>query len=54
MEVVVILVFVIEEVVFVMFLLEEIKLIEEIVVGGVFGEEELRGWWESVKSWVGV
>lgn len=43
-----------EEVAPVMSLSEETKPTEEIVVGGVPGEEEPRGWWESVKSWVGA
>lgn len=33
---------------------EETKPTEEVVVSGVPGEEEPKGWWESVKSWVGA
>ncbi|KIR27147.1 hypothetical protein I309_03857 [Cryptococcus deuterogattii LA55] len=43
-----------EEIAPVMPLAEETKPTEEVVVSGVPGEEEPKGWWESVKSWVGA
>lgn len=43
-----------EEIAPVMPLSEETKPTEEVVVSGVPGEEEPKGWWESVKSWVGA
>lgn len=43
-----------EEIAPVMPLSEVTKPTEEVVVCGVPGEEEPKGWWESVKSWVGA
>lgn len=43
-----------EEIAPVMPLSEVTKPTEEVVVSGVPGEEEPKGWWESVKSWVGA
>ncbi|KIR67162.1 hypothetical protein I314_02375 [Cryptococcus bacillisporus CA1873] len=43
-----------EEIAPVMSLSEMTKPTEEVVVSSVPGEEEPKGWWESVKSWVGA
>lgn len=43
-----------EEIAPVMSLSKMTKPTEEVVVSSVPGEEEPKGWWESVKSWVGA